>query len=765
MRIFAALLLLFSLPASAQNTFPAIGGWREHLPSNSTIDLAVTPDRIYTATPYALFTVDRTTGELGRLSKVGGLAETGISSIAYDALSERLYVGYTNSNIDILTNNGIRNLPDLQREQVSGNKTIYDFYPFGNTCYVSTGLGIWVIDAERNETKDSWFIGANGSYAPTYMVTRDNNYIYAATSEGLKRTAVNNPTPSDFRSWQNLSGANGLAATACKGVVNVGGKIIAWQNDTLFVQTGSSWTTFFSNGNPIVGIDETEGKLALTQSFITGGPTQALVLNDNGSIVRSATQAPPLSYPQHAQLAGGTLWVADLYAGLSSWAGGTPEFYKPNGPEGTASGEMIVSNGVVYAAAGSVNASWNYQYNRNGIYQYKEGTWTNYNQFHLPALDTVMDLLSVAVDPRDETFWGGSYGGGLVHYTGTNALTIYKQNSPIAPTIGDPTSYRVSGLAFDYYNNLWVANYGASQFLHVLKTDGTWSSFQPPFSLNENALAQLVIDEEGTIWGLSPKGNGVIAFNPGADINNRSDDRWRLLRPGSGNGNLPAGEPLCLAKDRTGAIWVGTTDGVGIIQCGSAIFQNCETLLPIVQGDNGFANYLFKGEEVRSIAVDGADRKWIATRNGLWLISPEGDKRLLHFTEENSPLLSNDVLRVAIDGASGEVFVSTAKGICSFRATATEGKEDYSSLQVFPNPVPPGYSGPIAIRGLKEGSYVKITELNGRLVYQTRSFGGQAIWNGADYRGKAAASGVYLVLVTEEGQQEKAVGKIVFLAR
>lgn len=765
MRLFAFLSLLCSLGASAQNSFPAIGGWREHLPYNSALDLAVTPDRIYTATPYSLFTVDRGTGEVGRLSKVGGLSETGISRIVYDGAGDKLYIGYTNSNIDVLTPGGIRNIPDLQREPVSGDKTIYDFYPFGNTCYVSTGLGIWVVDAARYETKDSWFIGAGGNYVPTYMLTRDNDYFYAATAEGLKRTPVANTTPSDFRSWQLLSGTGGLPAAACKGVVTVSGRVVAQLNDSLFVLNGSSWSLFFANGHPIVHIDATDDKLALTQTFINGGPTQALVLNPDGTNFRAATLAPPLSYPQHARLAGGTLWVADLYAGLSSWNGGNPEFYKPNGPEGTASGELMVVNGVVYAAAGSVNASWNYQYNRNGIYRYQDGTWTNYNQFRLPALDSVLDLLTVAVDPADGSFWGGSYSGGLVHYTDPDHLTIYKQNSPIGPTIGDPNSYRVAGLAFDADGNLWVANYGASAFLHVRRPNGSWESFTPPFSLNENALAQLVVDDEGTVWGLSPKGNGLVAFNPGTDLANRSDDRWRLLRAGAGNGNLPAGEPLCLAKDRSGYIWLGTTDGAAIIQCGSGVFSGCEAVLPIVQGSNGFANYLFKGEEVRSIAVDGADRKWVATRNGLWLISPDGDQRLLHFTEENSPLLSNDVLRVAIDGSSGEVFVSTAKGICSFRATATEGNSDYSNLQVFPNPVPPGYGGTIAIRGLKENSIVKITELNGRLVYQTRSLGGQAVWNGTDYRGQGVASGVYLVLVTEEGATERTAGKIVFLAK
>jgi ligand-binding sensor domain-containing protein len=763
-RLLAPFLLLSTI-AAAQNTFPAIGSWREHLPYNSTLGLAVTPERIYAATPYALFSVSRSSGELERLSKVSGLSETGISTIRYDAAGNRLYVAYSNSNIDVISDGGIRNIPDLKRESVSGDKAVYDFYPAGNVVYAATGLGIWVLDADRYETKDSWFIGNNGSYVRTWMVTRDDNFIYAATDEGLKRTARSNPIPADFRTWQNLTGTAGLSPSAPHGVANVSGRIVAWAGDSLFVQNGSNWSLFWTNGSPIVKINPTEGKLAVTQSFLLGGPTQGLVLDENGTVFRAATQAPPLSYPQVAALAGSTLWVADLYAGLSSWNGNTPEFYKPNGPEGIASGEMTVHNGVLYAAAGTVNESWNYQYNRNGIYQFRDGQWTNYNQFHIAGLDTVLDLITVAVDPRDETFWGGSYSGGLVHYTGANSFEIFKQNSPIGPTVGDPASYRVSGLAFDADNNLWVANYGAVRFLHVRKADGSWASFAPPFSLNENAIAQIVIDDEGILWMLSPKGNGVLAYMPGANIDSPADDRWRLLRSGAGNGNLPAGEPLCLVKDRSGFVWIGTTDGVAIVQCGSSIFTNCEATLPIVKGDNSFANYLFKGDEVRSIAVDGADRKWVGTKNGLWLISPDGDQRLQHFTEDNSPLLSNDIKRVAIDAATGEVFVSTAKGICSFRADATEGHEDYSSLQVFPNPVPPGYTGSIAVRGLKENSIVKITELNGRLVYQVRSNGGQAVWNGLDYKGRPVASGVYLVFVRQEGEPEKGVGKIVFLAK
>jgi hypothetical protein len=149
----------------------------------------------------------------------------------------------------------------------------------------------------------------------------------------------------------------------------------------------------------------------------------------------------------------------------------------------------------------------------------------------------------------------------------------------------------------------------------------------------------------------------------------------------------------------------------------------------------------------------------------VWLVNPDGDKVLAHFTENNSPLFSNDVRGLAIDPANGEVYFGTAKGIISFRGTATEPEVNNDNLLVYPNPVPPGYTGMIAIKGLAGNSFVKITELNGRLVYQTKALGGQAVWNGRDYTGKQIASGIYLVLVTDSQQRERAAGKIVFISR
>jgi len=378
----------------------------------------------------------------------------------------------------------------------------------------------------------------------------------------------------------------------------------------------------------------------------------------------------------------------------------------------------------------------------------------------------VLDFIALAADPSDGSLWAGSFGGGLVNFKPNGTPLIFKQNnSTLQPAIGDPGSYRVSGLAFDQNNNLWVSNYGASQELHVRKADGSWRAFTIPFTHLENAVGQILVDDYNQIWIVSPKDNGLFCFNYGQSIDNINDDHWKFYRQGPGNGNLPSNNVLCILKEKNGFIWVGTDRGIGIIQCAGSVFspQSCDAILPVVQQGN-FAGLFFKDETVQCMAIDGANRKWIGTKNGVWLVSEDGEKIIYRFTEENSPLLSNDVRKIAVDPATGEVFISTFNGICSFRSTSTDPVANNNNILAFPNPVPAGYSGSIAIRGLTNNAMVKIAELNGRLVFQARALGGQMIWNGRNYKGEKAASGVYLVIVRDDSGIDRAVSKIVILS-
>lgn len=222
---------------------------------------------------------------------------------------------------------------------------------------------------------------------------------------------------------------------------------------------------------------------------------------------------------------------------------------------------------------------------------------------------------------------------------------------------------------------------------------------------------------------------------------------------------MPSNQIICIAKDANNIIWIGTDNGIAIIPCTGDVFSNtCLAITPVSQ-----SGYLFSGQQVNCIAVDAANRKWIATKNGVWLLNADGNKVLEKFTHENSPLLSSNVKQIAINAQNGEVFFATAKGICSYRGTATDAALNDSKVLVFPNPVPPNFSGTIAIKNIAANALVKITELNGRLVYQTRSLGGQAIWNRLNYKNEKIAAGVYLVFIKDEMGEEKLVTKIVMI--
>ena len=341
---------------------------------------------------------------------------------------------------------------------------------------------------------------------------------------------------------------------------------------------------------------------------------------------------------------------------------------------------------------------------------------------------------------------------------------VYKQGSFISSVMTDPTSFRVAGLVYDLDLNLWMANHGASQGLVVRKKDGSWKKFTIPFPHLGNAVSTITVDDQNRKWIISPQGNGLFCFDDGGTIDQTNDDKWRYFRQGRGNGNLPSSNVLSVACDKNGFVWVGTDRGVAIIQCGDDLFNNtlCDATLPVVQQDN-FAGLLLAEEIVNDIKVDGANRKWIASKNGVWLLSADGQKTIHRFTVSNSSLLSNEVFSIVIHQLTGEVFFFTANGICSFRSTATAPATEKKKPFVFPNPVPSGFTGTIAIRDLPDNAWVRITELDGRLVHQSRSLGGQAIWNGKNYKGERVNSGVYLVYVADENNQQQVAAKIFFI--
>lgn len=763
-RILAFYCMALTIPFASRAQLQPIGQWRDHLPYQQVTGVTCTTDKIWAATPYSIFSVDATDNSIERWSKTNGLAETGISAIGAEPNGQRVVIAYHNSNVDVLADNKVININALKNASTAGDKNIQSVFIDHTLAYLATGFGIVVINLDKYEIKDTYIIGNGGGATKVNAITSDGTYLYAATGEGIKKAPVSGANLADFRNWQLISGSNGLPAGFVQSLASVQNNVLAVKNDSLWLQTGNSWSLFYRDGWTIKNCTVSNNKVLLSETNNNTG--RIVVLTAAGTTEQTIQDVRLTNAPRQSAIFQNEYWIADTLAGLSNYSGTAFNRILPDAPFSIATGHMQVIHNKLWAAAGGVSANWEPVNNKNGVFQLSDNAWSYYNGDRFPVLDSLTDLVAVAIDPTNESVWTGSFGGGLANIQKDNTIAIFKQNSAIKPAYFNLLSYRVSGLCFDADNNLWVANYGAENPVLVKKADGAWQSFIIPYALVEQAVSQIVIDDLNQKWMVLPKNNGLVCFNHGQSIDNPGDDQWKLYRSGKGNGNLPDDNVLCIAKDKNNFIWAGTAKGIGVIQCPQQVFtsQGCEAVLPIVQQDN-FAGYLFSDEQVQAIAVDGADRKWVGTQNGVWLISADATKTIYRFTESNSPLLSDDVKQIAVDGKTGEVFFATAKGICSFRSTATETTETSNEGLVFPNPVPPGYTGTIAIRGIAHNAIVKITELNGRLVYQTRALGSQATWNGKDYKGRPVSSGVYLVLTSDENHQQKLVTKIVFIQK
>jgi ligand-binding sensor domain-containing protein len=758
LRVLLGCIFYGLLPASSSAQQP--GSWQDHLPYHQAKAVSSSPDKIICATPYALFTVSLKDNAIERRSKINGLSEVGIAAMKADGQSGKTVVAYSDGNVDISTSSSTINLDQLKKSNISPVKNVHSIFLDNNKAWLAASFGIVLVDLLKNEIRETYIIGNEGKKVPVYQVATDQSHVYAATEDGLLSAETANVNLSDFRNWHATAG---LAGGSVQQVVAVSNKIVARKHDSLFVRENNNWRFLYTSAGRTKWINSSDGKLLIAEVNASGAP-RIIIMEGDGSI-SNIYQGDVMRSPMDATVKGNEIWIADSVSGLLQSSGNTFKRYQPNSPYRISSGQMVYADNSLWVAAGELNSEYRNSFSKSGFFQYNNMTWKNFTPDAIPALDSLYDLVSVAISSKDRSVWVGSLGGGMLRFKEQEPLQIFKQQSGISPSAFHPGQYRVTGLAFDAEDNLWISNYGATENLVARKSDGSWRKFTPPYSLSNNAVAHLLLDDFNQKWIISPGGDGLLVFNHGLSIDNTGDDRWKLFEAGKGNGNLPDNNVLSIAKDKSGFLWVGTERGIGIIQCAGAVFSgSCEALLPVVQQDN-FAGYLFSQETVQDIAVNGADQKWIATKNGVWLITPDGEKTIHHFTSDNSPLFSNDVRKIAIDPRSGDVFFATAKGICSFRGSAIEGTSVNELVKVYPNPVPPGYNGAIAIRGLVNNAIVKITELDGRLVFQTRALGGQAIWDGRDYRGRQASSGVYLVLISDDSRQEKTVGKIVFISR
>ncbi len=718
---------------------PPIGSWRVHHSYAGTIQV-VKGDKIYTATPEAIFSTNNT-GQFEYYNKLTGLSDASIATIQWDSETEQLVVAYTNNNIDVIKGGLVKNIYDLVR--TSRIQKINSIYCEKGMAYVNTNIGVVVIDLFKYEIKESWILGSSGNILEVFSLTKGSGNWYAATQNGIYTTPITNTNIADAKSWTVFyNAANSLPVKKISSTPT--GLIIEKNDSLLLIQPAATTTLFYKASEQIKAWQFTEQKITIATTDKQTSKArvhQFTIGNATGLIFE---QPDTFINPNDCIFSNGIIWISDQVTGLIQLDPSTSSFVKmiPGGPGGQITTALLASSAGVLAAS---NTKKGWAILENGKWQAQKG------------LDSVTGVQSIAINHLDNSIWLTTSELGVAKWQNNKVQLFNPRNSSLMTTANN--SCFTSGVVADSKGNSWVSNTGTTKSIHVYQPDGKWTGFTNPFGMTD--AGTLEIDDIGQIWGTTKNANGLFVYNPGSSLTSSTDDRWKQYKAGTGIGNLPSNQVNCAAKDKNGFIWVGTDRGIGIIQCVENIFTaaGCDALLPVVQQDR-FAGLLFKDENVQTIAVDGADRKWVGTQNGVWLISATGEKVIYRFSTNNSPLLGNDISKISIDPLTGEVFIATNNGLCSFRSTATEAVTAQQKVLVFPNPVPPGYNGSIAIRGLTNNALVKITNLYGALVYQTRSLGGQAIWDGKNTNGTKVASGVYLIICRDDSGVEKIATKI-----
>ena len=730
-------LILILFPLLMQGQDARIGNWKDYLSYHSASYISESNNKVFCVASGGLFYVDKQDNTINRISKITGLSDVDVNQVAYSKELDITIVLYKNCNIDLLKTNEIINISDIKRKEITGNKKINNITIKDNIAYLSCSFGLVLVDLQKEEIKDTYYVGDDLSLYEINGCALLEDSIITATSEGLFYANLNSQNLSDYNSW---------------------GIITGYENEETYDNIIYGNNTIYGDySHEIISISYNKSTLVKTKF------DRVEINKDDGvSLELTHSKFENILYALYDD--DDIIWVADSINGLLKFV--DYEYQQSFVPEGPVRDDIysleFEENKLCLSHGGHSNFGLNSLINDGVSIKDNYDGWENNDYWDL---GNARDILEVAVlngteyyaswyhgIPEMKNGWVTTHG-----FANTNGVldTVYYSNNRI----------RVSDLKFDPQGNLWGLSSEVKHPLFVKTKDNEWYSFSMNQDIIDLFFDDLLIDVWGQKWGVIGRGGGLFVYNDNNTISNASDDQFNILSTNIGDGNLPSQQVYSIAEDLDNTIWVGTDKGIAVFYNPSSVFSGYEfdaQQILIQEGDYG--QYLLSQERVKCIAIDGANRKWIGTeKSGVFLLSEDGASQVLHFTYENSPLFSNNIIDITINHNNGEVFIGTSKGLLSFRSDATEGKIVQSKTQVFPNPVRETYFGPIAINGLVTNANIKITDSHGTLVFEDYAKGGQAIWNGNNKNNERASSGVYLVFSVDENGAEKMISKILFI--
>ena len=755
----AIFILLISQFFFAQQTNQL---WKGYFSYNEIVDVESASDAVFAATQNAVFSKAIASSDLKIFNSINGLKPESITTIHHSQTTNKTFAGNTNGLLLIINSDGtISTKVDIINEvPVPPNKKkINDFYEHEGKLYIATDYGISVMDVATSEFIITYFIGTSGEETEVLQTTVLNNQIYAVTrSFGIRKGDLANPNLYDFNQWQTFD------AGFWGGIVTFNNELVAMNADAKTYRYNG---TFFQQV-----LNQTQAGLKIktngTELIITT-QNHVFVLNQAYNVLVDITQIPNYNVIfKAATVVNGILYIGTEKDGLFSAALTNPSVFEvlsPNGPVRNYIFRVKKAPNYLWAVYGDYTRDYNpYALDEFGISKFSnENGWELIPYNDLFQAKSISDIVINPNNPNQ--VYATSYFSGLLKIEGDNIELFNNTNTgpnglESLVVSGNPSyiDIRINSPAFDKDGNLWLTNAFVQKAIKVLRSNGQWQSYNlagiAP-TVSTGRYGPMAIDKNRTKWVPSIN-DGLIAFNE--NYNNK------FIVINTTNGNLPDNDVRCVAVDNRNQLWIGTYAGLRTVSVDRFISSDELTTNAIIIQEGDLAQELFYQQTILDIAVDGANRKWVSIADGgVFLVSSDGQETIYRFTKNNSPLPSDNINDIEIDGVSGEVFFATDKGMVSFLGTSTKPSDSLSDVFVYPNPVRPNFVGTVKISGLTDKANVKITDIEGNLVHETTSSGGTIEWDTKAFGKHKVASGVYMIFVSSEDATDSTVEKVMII--
>lgn len=749
--------------------------WEDFFSYNNVKDIIKVNDVIYALSENAIFTYNTRTLEINKISSVQGLSGETASAIYYSQTFDRIVIGYENGLIEVVNgDDSITVSADIVSFNQTGEKSINHISEFNGTLYVATSFALIEYDIDALEFGDTFFIGDNSSDIKINQTIVFNNQIYAATENGIYIADTNNNNLIDFNSWETS-----FLGTTFSNITNFNNQVYVSSNANLYRLDNGNLQLVRTFSQNIIKLQSDANTLSIALN------TEAFVLNT--SLIEQAqfTNTSDFRFSLNSIFTDGNeTFLGTKEFGILSANVSQPAAFTEIHPDGPVSNDIFsitASNQHLWVVYGGYALSAYAPLNTRLGFSFFNGE--NWNTTNYSTSLPFADLVDVTVDPENNNrIFISSFGdtrdintintGGLMEVVDNEITRFYNQNNSILEDIvpSDPTrvTIRIAGTSFDSNGNLWIANAGVSQELKKLSPSGSFTGFDIS-SVKSNSsfgLLDIAIDRNNSVW-LATRGDGVVVFN-------ETGNQIKSLTTTATQGSLPNLRVTSLAVDSDNRVWIGTLSGLVVLNNASSVFSESVDARPIIFLENGIARRLLDEETVNTIVVDGANNKWFGTDNGgVVYTNPNGQTTLATFNKENSPLPSNRITKIAVDKISGKAYFATDKGMVAYDSNVAPFGEILGEVYAYPNPARKNHQT-ITIDGrngtnLPKGTNVKILDVAGNLVFETNVIegqqvnGGKVVWDKRNLAGNKVASGVYIVLLSNEDATETSTTKIAII--